>query len=358
MRPYHAVTGETSGSAIWGAVDYGIGLRNYQRPHYGDHMVAAIGPVLETYYRRRTDGYHLASLRPIDHLRYASRYTSAAIRRIHIRSWKISSSVARSPSHGVFHLRQPRVTPTWRLPRSAPDGDGGSRGGPYQAEMPASLRSPPLSNHDTLAALPAPLERLIAASLPVVSKGLLEWLNAWHRSRCSKPIAWSHLYGTIRPNGASKVALRIIMQSLTGETVILATLAYSIGRAVEGELKAPPKEPWSDSIQFRVGMAIIETVVNATGWFVVGFGSPDHRQAWRSSRLRRSLRHFGSPLVLMMQPTVTDWFGSEVAATLCGEAPAANTPDLMPASEAIARRHIAGRAFYRLHASPAPMHSA
>jgi hypothetical protein len=149
------------------------------------------------------------------------------------------------------------------------------------------------------------------------------------------------------------------MQSFTGETVILATLAYSIGRAVEGELKAPPLELWTDSVYFRVGMALIETVVNATGFFLVGYGSPDHRQAWCRRSLRRSSRrHYGPPLVLMMQPTVTDWFGCAVAATLCGTAPAENTPDLMPASESIAQRHIASPAFYQHHASPAPLQSA
>ena len=216
-----------------------------------------------------------------------------------------------------------------------------------------------MSNHDTPAALPVPLEHLIAASLPVVAKGLRDWLNAWHRSGSTGPIAWSHLYGAVRPYGAAKVALRIIMRSFTGETVILAKLAYSIGRAVEGELKAPPKAPWSASVQFRVGMALIEVVVNATGFFLVGYGSPDHRQAWCRRSLRRSSRrHYGPPLVLMMQPTVTDWFGSAVAATLSGEAPAANVPDLIPTSEVMARRHIASPTFYRLHASPALTQSA
>ena len=60
--------------------------------------------------------------------------------------------------------------------------------------------------------------------------------------------------------------------------------------------------------------------------------------------------HYGPPLVLMMQPAIMEWFGSSIAATLCGATPAANTPDLMPASEAMARRHIASPAFYAHHA--------
>jgi hypothetical protein len=211
--------------------------------------------------------------------------------------------------------------------------------------------------HCALPALPEPLERLAAASRPAVAKGLRIWLDDCARSRASRPLAWSYLYGNVWTYKASKAALRVILQSFTGQDVPLATLAFSIGRAVERELKAPPNEPWTDSIQFRVGMVLIETAVNATGWFAVGFGSPDHHQAWRSSR-HRSPRHYGPPLVLMMQPTITNWFGSEVAATLCGAAQAAYTPDLMPASEAMARRHIVSPAFYRHRVAPARMQSA
>lgn len=189
-------------------------------------------------------------------------------------------------------------------------------------------------------------------------KACVTWLNDCHRrSSAPEPIAWSQLYGKVWTYKASKAALRLIMQSFTGQDVPLATLAFSIGRAVEEELKAPPNEPWTDATHFRVGMVLIEVVVNATGWLQVGHGSPDHRQAWCSPRRRSSRRHYGPPLVLMMQPTVTDWLGSEIAATLCGAAPAANIPDLMPPSEAIARRHIASPAFYEHHAQNAHLHA-
>jgi hypothetical protein len=82
-------------------------------------------------------------------------------------------------------------------------------------------------------------------------------------------------------------------QSFAGQDVPLATLAFSIGRAVELELKAPPLEPWSDSVQFRVGMVLIETVVNTTGWLHIGYGSPDHRPTWCSPPHRSSRRHYG-----------------------------------------------------------------
>jgi hypothetical protein len=97
-------------------------------------------------------------------------------------------------------------------------------------------------------------------------------------------------------------------------------------------------------------MVLIETVVNTTGWLHIGYGSPDHRPTWCSPPHRSSRRHYGPPLVLMMQPAIMEWFGSSIAATLCGATPAANTPDLMPASEAMARRHIASPAFYAHHA--------
>ncbi len=160
-------------------------------------------------------------------------------------------------------------------------------------------------------ALPAPLERLVAASLTAVANELRRWLNDWsRRSSGTRPLAWNYLYRAVWFHGASEASLHIIMRSFTGQGVPLATLAFCIGRAIEGELKAPPKEPWTDATHFRVGMVLIETVVNSTGWFVVGFGSPDHRQAWCSPHRRSSRRHYGPPLVLMMQPTVTDWYAS------------------------------------------------
>ena len=64
------MTEETPGSDIYGAVDEGICLSNYPRPQYGGHMVAAIVPVLEAYYRDRTEACHHSPLLPIDHLRY------------------------------------------------------------------------------------------------------------------------------------------------------------------------------------------------------------------------------------------------------------------------------------------------
>jgi hypothetical protein len=89
-----------------------------------------------------------------------------------------------------------------------------------------------------LPALPAPLELLVTASRPAVAKGLRIWLDDCARSRASKPLAWSHLYGNVWTYKASKAALRVILQSFTGQDVPLATLAFSIGRAVERELKA------------------------------------------------------------------------------------------------------------------------
>jgi hypothetical protein len=191
--------------------------------------------------------------------------------------------------------------------------------------------------------LPDPSERLVAASLPAVEGALFAWLTTWGRraDAAARPFAWRYLYKSIWLKEVSEAALRLIMRSFTGETVILARLACRIGRAVEGELKARPPEPWTDATHFRVGMALIEVVVNATEWFAVGVGSHD-----------RSRQRYSPPLVLAMQPTVAEWFGNETAASLSGEAPAANTPDLMPASGAMAGSRIVSPSFYRNRASP------
>jgi hypothetical protein len=65
--------------------------------------------------------------------------------------------------------------------------------------------------HCALPALPEPLERLAAASRPAVAKGLRIWLDDCARSRASRPLAWSYLYGNVWTYKASTAALRIIM---------------------------------------------------------------------------------------------------------------------------------------------------
>jgi hypothetical protein len=112
------------------------------------------------------------------------------------------------------------------------------------------------------------------------------------------------------------------MQSFDGrETPILKTLAFVIGSIIEAERTgAPPADP----MNFRAGMALIEIVIHATGWFAI-VRDPAHRIV--IERSARGCSKTASPYVLTMKAPIVDWcrasaFGTPVA------------PDLMPTPEA------------------------
>jgi hypothetical protein len=79
----------------------------------------------------------------------------------------------------------------------------------------------------------APLHRLIAASLPAVTRAFANWLANWARIAprgVTPPAAFGRLRETIRPHVASALALRIVLESVMRGDHTLAALAHEIER--------------------------------------------------------------------------------------------------------------------------------
>lgn len=193
-----------------------------------------------------------------------------------------------------------------------------------------------------------PVRGLLEDWLPGVAEGIKEWCRVMDRSRGPKPLALPYIQ-ECDPYVAALIALRAILDSLTMERSAITGLAMEIGRTVEHEqqvrkweqeepelfysvqqhldrtkathhhrtrvninrfnaLMAEGKfgfgwEAWTQEVQFRVGVALIDTIIRVTQWFEL---VPDPHHIWK-----KGSKH-GPKLVLVAKPGLVDWLGKQI----------------------------------------------
>jgi DNA-directed RNA polymerase len=194
----------------------------------------------------------------------------------------------------------------------------------------------------------APVRGLLEDWLPAVADGVKDWCRVMDSSRGPKPLALNYLRDC-DPYVVSLIALRAILDSLTVERSAVTALAMEIGRTVEHEqqvrlwereapdlyysvqhhlkrsqataqhrervninrfnaLLAEGKfgfgwEKWSQEVQFRVGVALIDNIVRVTQWFNL---VPDPQHSWKKGAKRHP------PLVLVAKPGLVEWLGKQI----------------------------------------------
>lgn len=167
-----------------------------------------------------------------------------------------------------------------------------------------------------------PIRGLMEDWLPQVAQGVIRWRQAFQSTRGPRPIAYDLLQG-VDPYVASLIAVRAVLDTITSTDVKFTRLAIEVGLRVEHEKQVrlwEARNPelfrtvqhhlkttkatqghrakvninrfntllkdgdtfdfdwryWTPEEHLRVGIALLETVIQVTGWFEYA-SDPDHR---------------------------------------------------------------------------------
>lgn len=194
----------------------------------------------------------------------------------------------------------------------------------------------------------SPIRGLLTSWLPKVAEGLSSWVSLYSRRSGPVPVALQFLREMDRYVAAS-IALHEVLDGLTIEKTAATALAIRIGTAIEHEQQVrlweetSPEtfqttqrhldftsatshhralvninafnelvrdgkfglgwQKWSKEEKLRVGLALIDVVTRATGWFTLG-SDPAHQH-------RKGV--IASPkLMLLPKPELLEWFAAQL----------------------------------------------
>ncbi|MFD1303505.1 DNA-directed RNA polymerase [Methylobacterium marchantiae] len=193
----------------------------------------------------------------------------------------------------------------------------------------------------------APIRGLMQDWLPEVAMHLRDWCKSYAKSRAPKPIALEKLLHADE-YVMSLIAIRTILDSITTERTYITGLAVEIGRCCEHEQKIrawEAKDPdlfykvqahldrtdatsnhrklvninrfnhlmqtgeldiewakWGPDMQLRVGLQLINIVIQATRWFEI-VGDPNHVTGLRNNR---------PAFRLVVKEGLAEWIGKKL----------------------------------------------
>jgi hypothetical protein len=102
-------------------------------------------------------------------------------------------------------------------------------------------------------------------TIALIAQRITTWVSLWQRKRGVAPVALAPL-SRIDVSIAVRIALKHIMLGglMRGKAKVTG-LAVAIGRAVAREIGGDSEGPWGAEVYFRVGMELLNAIVEVTG---------------------------------------------------------------------------------------------